>query len=556
MSIANEQPSIQSPYRLIQWSNVRWVLLLTAILIRLFALYLDGPLAGTDQGFQLAGAQSLLHGDGFSIPTFELNDISQWSSYFITWWPPIFSYLAAPILALTHDPILTLSTWTAFGIIAIFVGLFIILETNSRWINTTARFCLWIFWIIFAPPYVQTGVMGVTDYLSLGLFICAVGLAMIGLKSTPTLTWLWLVAAGALIGLSGALRYAYAPVLVVLPASLILISLLRKSPKSFLLAIACATSTVIIFAFCLGLQLGISSSTPVEILNEHQRISQVLAKMAPFPAGAFGLGTTWRPNDPSTTPLWILSGLVIFNCVLSIYQFVKHNIRVNKDDFDEQILFYGVTTLTTIGICILLTFLSMQQSPNTSWSFIQEVRYYGPVFGLLLITLFTNLFKQRKGNIALYISLVICVFIGSAFVLPQSLDNWNTRLNRPPVGITTNTYETGNIWTLFMSEIRRLREAGAQVAFLDDTNNNWYKGWAVIMGAAIHHNIHPTTITENINFTQPITLVIFLSRDESDPERPFLINLINEHQIINHISRPEYDLYSLEIDPVSELLNE
>ena len=76
--------------RVLRWTWLRWVLLFAIITLRIAILYHDGPVVGTDQAFQLAGAQSLLNGQGLSIEVFETTDISHLSPFYIVWWPPPF----------------------------------------------------------------------------------------------------------------------------------------------------------------------------------------------------------------------------------------------------------------------------------------------------------------------------------------------------------------------------------------------------------------------------------------------------------------------------------
>lgn len=526
---------------------MRWLLLLAVIAVKVSVLYHDGLVVGTDQGFQLAGAQALLDGEGISIKVFETSDLSQQSPYYIAWWPPLFSYMAAPVLAFTNDPVFTLFFWTAFGLTSIFVGWFIILESNHDWISVPARIALWIYWLVIAPPYVQTFVMGATDFLSLGFFVLGISLAMLGLRSSPRHGLLWIAAAGALIGLSGALRYAYISVLAVLPVALLVMAILQRKPWTFAPAFICTLSTVMIFGLCMALQTGDSLSNPSGILGDQQQISQILSKIAPFPAGAFALGTTWMPGDQNTTILWLISAFVVLGCFIIAISHLVRKLRASQREwFDSEVFFYVITGLTTAGIFILLMYLSAHQSADSTWLFVQEMRYYGPVFGFLIVILFAGVFSSRALNIIPRFLIGLLIVFGAAIVSSGELKTWSFRLNSPPLGITTEAREASSPNWAFVSEIRRLREEGYTVAFLDSTQNNWYKAWAAVAGASVHHSIHQTAVSETIKITQPITLVILLSHDLSDPERPILIDLIEQNRLISLISVPDYDLYIVE----------
>ena len=85
------------------WLRYRWLVLIIAIVTRLLVLYYDGTIVGPDQGFQMAAAKSLMEGRGITLEVFQLDDISATSTYNLTWWPPLYSYISAPLLALTEQ---------------------------------------------------------------------------------------------------------------------------------------------------------------------------------------------------------------------------------------------------------------------------------------------------------------------------------------------------------------------------------------------------------------------------------------------------------------------
>ena len=261
-----------------------------------------------------------------------------------------------------------------------------------------------------------------------------------------------------------------------------------------------------------------SSSTALEILKAHQPISEVLSKIAPFPAGAFGLGRTWLPGDSNTTGLWIIGGFVLLGCLIVAARYALKALRSpQRAEFDMRLLFLVITGLTTITICAVLIYLSTQQVPNSRWKFAQEMRYYSPIFGFLVVILFTGLFKTRESSLVFRGFIALLIGVGAVIVLSEEQNNWRIRMSSPPLGITIGDLERSSASWAFVSEIYQLRAENHAVAFIDDTNNNWYKAWAALAGASVNHSIHPSTLSENINVTQPTMIVALVSHDHSDP---------------------------------------
>jgi hypothetical protein len=110
------------------WLRYRWLVLIVAIATRLLVLYYDGTIIGPDQGFQMAATKSLMEGRGITLEVFQLDDISASSTYNLTWWPPLYSYISAPLLALTGDfvTVLVMTVW--FSTIVLYIAWFFILE--------------------------------------------------------------------------------------------------------------------------------------------------------------------------------------------------------------------------------------------------------------------------------------------------------------------------------------------------------------------------------------------------------------------------------------------
>jgi hypothetical protein len=177
------------------------------------------------------------------------------------------------------------------------------------------------------------------------------------------------------------------------------------------------------------------------------------------------------------------------------------------------------------------------------------MRFYEPIFGFLIVILFVGAFSSRALHIIPRVMVGSLIVLGAAIASSEALQTWSLRVYSPPLGFTIEAREASSPNWTFAREIRRLREEGHTVAFLDNTQRNVYKAWAAVAGASVHHSIHATTVSETINLTRPITLVILLSRDLSDPERQILIDFIEEFPLISFVAVPDYDLYIIEAQP-------
>src|SRR5262245_25304891 len=121
------------------WRWLRWVVLIGAIAIRGAGILIEGPVLGTDQGYQIAGARSLLEGRGVTLQIVEASDLSKVATVPLRWWPPLYSWMAAPVLAALDDPALLLAISTLAGMVMILGAWFAILELLGPLVNWRAK---------------------------------------------------------------------------------------------------------------------------------------------------------------------------------------------------------------------------------------------------------------------------------------------------------------------------------------------------------------------------------------------------------------------------------
>src|SRR5262249_32960311 len=157
------------------WRSLRWLGLIGAIAIRWAGISIEGPVLGTDQGYQIAGARSLLEGRGVTLQIVEASDLSSVSAVPLRWWPPLYSLIAAPLLAVLHDPALVLVTSTWAATVMLFGAWFAILELLGSLVDWRAKLLLWLFWMMVAPPITRDTTTGAPDHLALRLFSVGLG---------------------------------------------------------------------------------------------------------------------------------------------------------------------------------------------------------------------------------------------------------------------------------------------------------------------------------------------------------------------------------------------
>ena len=533
----------------LRWTHLRWILLFVAFFMHSLAVYQRGPLLGTDQGFQTGAARSLLQGHGVSLPVFEASDVSQPIYKPLYWWPPVYSFMAAGLMAtIIDDPwwVTLLLTW--LGMVILFAALFATLEMLD--LSAITKTALWLYWTFIWPPIIVTDTTGPTDFLAAGFYALGVTFALRSI-SRQSGDLKWSVLAGAVVGFSAAIRYAYLPLILVAPVAYVVYAFLQRGRRVVYSGALCLLSSVVFtLPTLLWQRAGGASETPAALLKRSEIIVPSLLNIVPFPAMALGLGKSWTPASTDGISLWVVSAVglavFVFTCgthMIQIYRAARTHLPVP----DTLCLFYCMGLLTIIVLPLTFAYLSAR-TPEGSWTFVSETRYYTPTVGFLAVSLFAaanGRYCVRRPSSVLVILFVAIVGIR---VGVREVKLWKDRLRAPfpAPGISlTKDYN----W-LFYTKLGELTSSGEAVGYLSTGKNNFYKGWAIVAGASVYHSMDPIPFNPDtrLDAKRPVTLLVQIDRDGPDARSGVLKELVERPSTAFLGSTRAYDLYRIKLD--------
>jgi hypothetical protein len=530
-------------------------MLIIAIATRLLVLYYDGTIIGPDQGFQMAATKSLMEGRGITLEVFQLDDISATSTYNLTWWPPLYSYLSAPLLALTGDfvTVLVMTVW--FSVIVLYIAWFFILEQLAPLLGAVTRAAIWLYWIFISPMGSQAEFPGATDYLSMALFSVAVACALRFIRN-PDASLGWSIAGGVAMGIGGSLRYSIIPLIAVVPlAHLALMILQRRVFGLRHLALFVAIPAVLVAVLILPSYLD-DAADPTALVGSVRPFSAMIDKASPFPVISFGVRTRWFVYSPETALLWVLSAGVILACAAVLIRWLMLYRRPpfrRQADASALVFFLICGALTTAIIPAFLGFLTYRQPLEYTRTLVENTRYYIPAAPFLLaVAAFGLLQRQIRPRLLYYASLVLFTVIVTLALIGER-PFFEGRFSRQPFGVRLNA---DNPYWHYYHTILDLRSQGREVAFLSNYQPNAIKAWASLAGASIYDSIDSAPIEQAIDTGQPVTVVVMLwERDdmsESDlAQRDYLVAFMERGTAtLNHTLtdwRGSFEEYIVEI---------
>lgn len=353
---------------------------------------------GWDKVDQLAGAVRLCAGRGLTLEELNTEDLSRPLARPLVGWPPGYSYLAAGMLSVgagVWQAALAIDVFSA----ALYLASWYVLAACSR-MGLRSRTWLWTFWALAYCPLVR---LTSSDQLAAALYSAGLATGAVcvrsgprepgvaaGFAATPS-ALLAPILSGVLVGLAGAVRFAYWPLAAVVPLGL----LLAGRQNRLLKAGMCAVATGLILGATAWHQHATTGHTTylTSVYVQPATVWQwrSLRQIHPFPAGALGLDMFWeRAHDWLHMPgmaragTWCLAALVMAAFFAACCRGWQRRRLANW----LPVYIYG-TGLSTLAITLaMLCWLSVRYPPIGAWTHVQELRYYAPMFGFLTVAWF------------------------------------------------------------------------------------------------------------------------------------------------------------------------
>jgi hypothetical protein len=388
----------------------RWRFVLLVAAIGLYSLYafLNGPTFDWDYGYQLGAAQQIVAGNGVTnayVST--LHDLSNIEYRSVTWWTPGESWFAAALLRITGD-----IWWSAYLLEVVHIALFfaawfIILEALEEWLNPKACTLVWLSWVLIFAPIVSGTDQAALAWYSLSLALCLL------MVRAPRWMFVFSLGAGLAVGMAAIIRYAYAPMLAVLPVVWAYYAL-RTGQWRWLRAVlpygigAALPMLAILLFFRSATGANPAQMDSGFFLNQ-------LTTLYPFPASSVGasFGVPYIADKLAlgkpllTGVMWLISGVLV---AAFIAMYAKPIWKPQKTV--PTLALFGLHGMATCSIIVVtLAYLTVRYLQfGDGWTFGSEMRYYAPTWGYFSVAAFALLTQSRaSGRQRLLILLVIGV---------------------------------------------------------------------------------------------------------------------------------------------------
>jgi hypothetical protein len=221
----------------------------------------------------------------------------------------------------------------------------------------------------------------------------------------------WTIAAGLLLGLAGAIRFAYWPLACVIPAGLFVAGIFERQLRARLVLSAALSglATASVFAVVAACQFHRLGSLTGEVRYRTGWHWNHLAHFRPFPADCLGFSSTWNylatkaPHLASlvseTCIAWAVSIAVLALALAPLLSALNSVARRSqRADGDRDLLSYIVTAgVCTTGLTLLLlTYFSLRetyQHISGIWTYVLDKRYFSVFFAFLWVALIWTIWR-------------------------------------------------------------------------------------------------------------------------------------------------------------------
>ncbi len=426
------------------WPKLKWILLFVAIGHQIFYLTYHSRIT-YDEMLQVGAARSFLDGHHLTLQSSTPEDLAEISyTPLHRAFPPAYALIMSGLYLFFEDMGFADFFLKILASAIFFISWFAILELMGDYLGYRSRLFIWSYWgLIFSPIMVPQWTAHTTGMLSLAFFSANTACCAWAFKQERYISVIAGLG-GLLMGIAIAMRYAYMPMGLILPAVFVFFAIIsnRRRLHFFLAAFAngiCAAMVSILFLSYNYLQFGSFFSFPA---YKQGFYPQNLAMIIPFPMHVLGLmdvvffgsrGVTRDISLPPTIPFEtitiILSSLIVLTFIASFYQAFwsqKNLMRgtINSDGNNKQvaqfILIAGLVTISiTVGSLAYLSIKTEKISWSGGWVYLSELRYYAATFSFFMIGIAIILSKQFRDSRlmrGLRIS-IIGVIIGSIILV-------------------------------------------------------------------------------------------------------------------------------------------
>lgn len=223
--------------------------------------------------------------------------------------------------------------------------------------------------------------------------------------------WLYTILSAVVLGLVFWSRYAYYPLVPIIPGMLFLVYLFSKNKKFLSYAGVSVGAILAIAAFSLSIRAEGLDFFASGVKSDNENIGLQFSNLQKFNYSFFIQAFTDERAFYSLLNIAGLSFLVPYiKLLISLLVFALISLgvygafaTVKKNFKENKLLFYSVATPVAfiLATLFILTYLSIDRLPENSrsgvnWTHVQEARYYAPVFASLLFLALFFAYQRRK----------------------------------------------------------------------------------------------------------------------------------------------------------------
>ena len=334
-----------------------------------------------DKIIHVSAALSWLKGRGFTIPGTGPGGPADPVYTPLLGHPPGYGYAVALAAHATHDP-----WWSTFAVDIAATTIFLVawgvlVDAVFGWRAALGLLALWT--VTYGPIATATS----SDLLAMACYSASVASAGLVLSATGLPLLAGSALAGLLMGVTCGVRYAYWPLVVVVPLAILAARRDRQAAGFAAVYFAISMSAIAATAWFMRRTTGEAEFLTRAYAPAHRAFfwSQ-LRTVYPFPAEALGVDrlsvrlalgrpllTAWMPSM-----LWMLSALVLALLAWSLWPDVRRTVDGRND---PRARFFLVGGLLTVGATLaeMLWLTVRLPAAADGWTVGAEARYFMPV---------------------------------------------------------------------------------------------------------------------------------------------------------------------------------
>jgi hypothetical protein len=350
--------------------------------------------------------------NGYGVTYLEatVTDLSKWKTTTVFKWPPLVSVLIGSISQLTK------STTTAIQILDGFSILLIVLAYRKIVsLIPLSLFQQWVSWFLFLLNPVLTDLLSTTDLLSLAFW--SIGFAyFVPFAKNESSSLYHLPLLLVVLFLPAAFRYQYYPIIFTMPLALLLIGwrindrlIIKKS-----LAVIAGLAALLSFQFIL---LSLYGTEGIYLADQKSFSPENLTRLNPFftysflPVYQF---LNYFVASQNLVSAYTIAGLI--SLVLFILFLLKIRQQQTANYSFWLFRYFSFTTILSVFFFLCALSLSFKKQVNgaTTFTYVQEARYWAPVLFLVPLMVIAEL--QRFHKLISYTLLILILAVNGGLL--------------------------------------------------------------------------------------------------------------------------------------------